>query len=121
MAGDSDKEAEGRLWQALTKIGDRLTGIDSKLSDIVRLEERMNGHDGAIARYGDKLDIHDNRLLELELYKAKQGDITGIKEKVDKLETAKDRYTGQRDIFKEVLKVVVGILTAILIYKFTRG
>ena len=121
MSGNSDKEAEGRLWEALTKIGDRLTGIDSKLSDIVRLEERMNGHDGAISRYGDRIDSHDNRLRDLELWKAEQGDVKGYKEKVDKLETSKDRYLGQRDIFKEVLKVAVAILSAILIYKFTRG
>ena len=121
MPPNHDSEVENRLWSALTKISDRLTGIDSKLSDIVRLEERMNGHDGAISRYGDRIDSHDNRLRDLELFQAKQGDVIGIKEKVDNLETAKDRYTGQRDITKEVLKWAVGILTAILIYKLTRG
>jgi len=131
----SSSDNDSRLWQALDKIADRLTGIETKLSDIVRLEERMNGHESAISRYGKRLDNHDSRLREVELNQANHGDnsttelllsnlkteLHNIKDDVSKLQTSTERSSGRRDILKEVLKAVVVILTGILIYKFTRG
>ena len=133
--GDVSELSETRIWKALDNIADRLSGIESQLSDIVRLEERMNNHEHAIIRYGKRLDSHDNRLREAELWQANHGDrssserlISNIQDevkvvvkKVDVLESNKDVATGQKDIGKEILKWIAGILAAILIWKSTKG
>lgn len=126
---------EVRLWKSLDNIGERLTGIESQLGEIVRLEERVNNHDRALSRYGNRLDGHERRLHEAELWQASYGDkssverlvsnaqeeISGLKKKIDDLESNKDIIAAQRDIGKEVLKWVSTILAAVLIYKITKG
>ena len=127
--------SETRLWKTLDTISERLTGIESQLSEVVRLEERVNSHDQALSRYGSRLDNHDTRIRESELWQANfgdrssverlitnvQDDVGTLKKKIDALESTKDVNKGQKDIGKEVLKWVVGILGAILVYKITRG
>lgn len=127
--------SETRLWKTLDSISERLTGIESQLSEVVRLEERVNSHDQALSRYGSRLDNHDTRIRESELWQANfgdrssverlitnvQDDVGTLKKKIDALESTKDINKGQKDIGKEVLKWVVGILGAILVYKITRG
>lgn len=126
---------EARLWKSLDSIGDRLTGIETQLGEVVRLQERVRGHEQALSRYGNRLDNHDRRLHEAELWQASYGDkssverlvsnaqeeISSLKKKIDDLESNKDIIAAQRDIGKEVLKWVSGILAAILIYKITKG
>lgn len=127
--------SEARLWKTLDSISERLTGIESQLSEVVRLEERVNSHDQSLSRYGSRLDNHDTRIREFELWQANfgdrssverlitnvQDDVASLKKKIDHLESAKDVSKGQKDISKEVLKWIVGILGAILVYKITRG
>lgn len=127
--------SETRLWKTLDTISDRLSGIESQLSEVVRLEERVNSHDQALSRYGSRLDNHDTRIRESELWQANFGDkssverlITNVQEdvgtlkkKIDDLEANKDVNKGQKDVTKEVLKWLVGIIGAVLIYKITRG
>ena len=127
--------SETRLWKALDTISNRLTGIESQLSEVVRLEERVNNHDQALSRYGNRLDNHDNRLRESELWQANfgdrssverlvsnvQGEVSVLKSKIDNMDSASDVNKGQKDVAKELLKWIVGILGAILAYKITRG
>jgi Na+/phosphate symporter len=127
--------SETRLWKSLDTISERLTRIESQLSEVVRLEERVNSHDQALSRYGNRLDNHDTRIRESELWQANFGDrssverlitnvqedVASLKKKIDHLESVKDVSKGQKDISKEVLKWVVGVLGAILVYKITRG
>lgn len=127
--------SETRLWKTLDSISERLTGIESQLSEVVRLEERVNSHDQALSRYGSRLDNHDTRIRESELWQANfgdrssverlitnvQDDVGNLKKKIDQLESTKDINKGQKDVSKEVLKWLVGIIGAILIYKLTRG
>ena len=127
--------SETRLWKTLDSISERLTGIESKLSEVVRLEERVNNHEQALSRYSNRLDSHDRRLHDTELWQASYGDknsverlitnvqeeVASVRKKVDELESSKDVIKGQRDIGKEVLKWVAGILAAILIFKLTKG
>ena len=127
--------SEARLWKALDSIATRLTGIESQLSEVVRLEERVNSHDQALSRYGNRLDDHGSRIRESELWQANHGDkssierlLTHVQEDVNKankrigeLEDVKNVSKGQKDVGKEVFKWLSGILTAILIYKLTKG
>lgn len=127
--------SETRLWKTLDSISERLTGIESQLSEVVRLEERVNSHDQALSRYGSRLDNHDTRIRESELWQANfgdrssverlitnvQDDVGNLKKKIDRLESTTDISKGQKDVSKEVLKWLVGIIGAILIYKLTRG
>lgn len=127
--------SEQRLWKTLDSISERLTGIERQLGEVVRLEERINNHEQALSRYGNRLDNHDRRLHDTELWQASYGDknsverlitnvqeeVSGLKKKVDDLESSKDVIKGQRDIGKEVFKWLAGILAAILIFKLTKG
>lgn len=123
--------SQARLWKSLDSISDRLGTIENQLSEVVRLEERVNHHDQALARYGNRLDNHDTRLRESELWQANQGDKSSVerlvtnvqqevhdmKVKVDSLETSKDISKGQKDVGKELLKWIVGFLTLILMWQ----
>lgn len=127
--------SETRLWKTLDSIGERLTNIERQLSEVVRLEERVNSHEQALSRYGSRLDNHDRRLHETELWQASYGDkssverlvtnvqeeVANLKHKVSELESSKDVIKGQRDITKEILKWLAGILGAILVYVLTKG
>lgn len=121
--------SQARLWKSLDSISDRLGTIEIQLSEVVRLEERVNQHDSALSRYGNRLDSHDNRIRESELWQANQGDkssverlvtnvqqeVHDLRSKIDGLETTKDISKGQKDVGKEILKWVSVILTGIIL------
>lgn len=135
---DNDMQIDGltekRLWKTLDSISERLGGIEDKLSEVVRLEERVNNHGESLRRYGNRLDNHDARIRESELWQANQSDrssverlitnvqqeLVDLKKDFDTVKSKQDINKGQKDIGKEVLKWLVGILGAILVYKVTR-
>ena len=115
-------------------IEKRLTGIEDKLENVIRLEERVSNHEQVISRYGRRLDEGDGRIRKLELWQAEhnpdliltslrsnQEYIESVKSKVDSLEDTGYIHQGRKDVTKEVLKWVAGILAAIIIYQATRG
>jgi len=124
-----------RLWKLLDSMQDKLTNIDSQLKEVVRLEERVNNHDHALSRYGNRLDNHDIRLRESELWQANHGDkatieriisnvqenIKAVSDKVDVIEHQLDVGKGHKDIGKEALKWLAGLLSALIIFLLTRG
>ena len=127
--------SEARLWKTLDTITDRLGGIESQLSDLVRLEEKIINHEQALKRYGNRLDNHDVRIRDAELWQANYGDkssverlISNVQSELSDLGDAVDRIqkndgviAGQRDIGKAVLKWVAGICAALFIYTITKG
>lgn len=126
---------DARLWKSLDSIVDRLGGIETKLTEVVRLEEKVKNHEEALSRYGNRLDSHDRRIHDSELFQAKQGDrasverlITNVQEDVNTLrnsirefESTGQRNAGQKDVGKEILKYLLLFVSAILVYKITRG
>lgn len=130
----TDYNHETRLWKVLESIEKRLGGIEQKLENVVRLEERVNNHDEVIVRYGNRLDEGDHRMRKLELWQAEHNPdmiittlksnrdtIDVIKNEVDSLKETGHVNKGRKDISKEILKWVAGILAAIIIYQATRG
>lgn len=131
----ADDLSEARLWKALDSISDRLSGIETKLSEVVRLEERVNHHEETLRRYGNRLDNQDSRIRETELWQANTGDRSSVERLISNIHSELDTVVkevatmketqnvnkGQKDVSKEVLKWIVGILGAILVYKLTRG
>lgn len=126
---------EDWLWKALDSISDRLRSIESDLQQVVRLEERVNSHDSSIDRQASRLDIHSARIRELELWRANHiekknlekqfsefdKEIETVKQRVDIVERSGYVSKGHKDIGKEILKWLSGILAALLIYYVTRG
>ncbi len=119
----AEQDPDQRLWKVLETIDRRLGGIEKKLETVVRLEERVNNHEHVISRYGNRLDETDGRLRKIELWQAEnnQQNIANLKERIETLQDTGNVKKGQRDVTKEVLKWVAGILAAILIYQSTRG
>lgn len=121
--------SQSRLWKSLDSISTRLGSIETQLTELVRLEERVNHHDQALSRFGNRLDNHDGRIRDSELWQANQGDkasverlvtnvqqeIRGLKNKVDGLESNSNVSKGQKDIGKEVLKWLSVLLTGIIL------
>lgn len=118
----------------MESIEQRLTGIEIKLESVIRLEERVNNHEKVISRYGTRLDDGDHRMRKLELWQAEHNpdliittlkdnrdNIDTVKKELDSLKEGKNISKGQKDIGKEVLKWVAGILAAYIIWKATRG
>ena len=130
-----DSLTEKRLWQTLDGITEKLTDIDSKLIEVVRLEEKVSQHDDTLRRFGGRLDKQESRMHESELWQAHQGDkssverlitnvqqeLVDVSKEIDDIKTIQKVNAGQKDVGKEVLKWLVGILGAIIVYKFTRG
>lgn len=123
-----------RLWKVLESIEQRLTGIELKLESVIRLEERVNNHEQVISRYGTRLDAGDHRIRKLELWQAEHNPdiiITTLKSNQDNIDhvrqeinTLKERGSiskGHKDVGKEILKWVAGILAAYIIWKATKG
>ncbi len=127
--------SEKRLWKTLDNISNRLTGIEDKLSEVVRLEERVNNHEEALSRFGKRIDNHGSRIREAELWQAHHGDkssverlitnvqdeMVGLKNVVNNLETKTDISKGHTDIWGVVLKWLFGILAAVIIIKLGSG
>lgn len=116
-------------------MNEKLIGIDAKLIEVVRLEERMNALDQTLAIQSSKLDSHGKRLYDVELWQASQGDknsvlrlITNVQDEIKEfndriqgLESSKDVWRGQKDVGKEFLKIAITITVAIVIYRLTKG
>lgn len=121
--------SEARLWKSLDNISERLGTIEKQLSEMVRLEEKVSNQEQVISRYGNRLDNHDKRLHETEIWQASYGDrssfikkdIRELKEKIEDIEYSRNVNKGHKDIGKEILKWITGILAGILIYTVTRG
>ena len=121
---------EARLYKALEGIDTRLTGIESQLVTIVRLEERVSNHEKTLGRFGSRLEEQDDRVRNMELWQAHHKDIGNtaeFKEDIENLENAvktlqstSNISKGQKDIGKEILKWVVATLTTVLIWLLTR-
>lgn len=130
----TEDELTMTLHKVLESIDKRLTGIETKLESVIRLEEKVSNHEQVISRYGRRLDESDSRVRTLELWQAEHNPelmITSIKSNRDSIDLIKDevsdlkiignRNRGQKDIVKELLKWVTAILAAWIIYKTTRG
>lgn len=124
-----DEMTEKRLWKALETIQSKLSGIETQLSEVVRLEERVHNHEKTLGRFGNTLENHETRIRESELWQAKSGDrgsverlISNVQEDVRKLELdlsslnktiSKDE--GEKGVSKSILKWAVGILTSVVL------
>ena len=122
----SDDLSEPRLWRVLDGISNRLSNIEHQLSEVVRLEERVKSHEQALSRYGNRLDSHDKRLHESELWQAGLGDHSTIERtvadmglRVKNLETTGSVDKGQKNVSKEILKWLAGLLAAFIMFKIT--
>lgn len=125
--------SDKRLWKVLDTMDIRLKGIETLLTNVVRLEERMNGHEGALKRYGTRLDEHGFRIHEVEIWQATYGDkrtldralqslrnaAHELTDRVDALEGHKDTTTGQKSIYREIVKYLGTFVLAYLIWKAT--
>lgn len=141
----SDKELRGvptldslssaRLWKTLDSISDRLLLIEQQLTQVVRLEERVNQHDQLHSKHLMTLDNHNQRIHNAELWQASNGgksnmeenlkkmkdEIEEINRKVNVIESRQNVNTGQKDVVKEVVKWVFAIVAAVVIFNITKG
>lgn len=125
--------SEARLWKTLDDISTRLIGIECQLGEIVRLEERVKSHDQALSRYGNRLDSHDARLRDSELWQANYGDrgtfersmgkFTGdlehLKSKLAAIESKSSLGQGHKDVALAIIKYAVSVFIALLLFKMT--
>ena len=119
-----DSLTEKRLWQTLDGMNEKLSGIESKLIEVVRLEEKVNQHDNTLTRFGGRLDKQENKMHESSVEKLianVQTELQGLNKDLDEVRKTQHINSGQKDVGKDILKWAVGILTAILVYKLTRG
>lgn len=130
----SQDEHTMTLHKVLESIDKRLTGIEQKLESVIRLEEKVSNHEQVISRYGLRLDEGDSRMRDVELWQANYNPelivatlksnhdaIDSVKKEVDNINEVRSIDKGQKDIVKEVLKWLTGILAAYIIWKTTRG
>lgn len=130
-----DQETERRLWKTLDSISDRLHTIEKQLSEVVRLQERVNHHEASLERFSILIDSHGERIRKAEMWQAHHGKtnyddrtidglISSIKKvdgRLSELENSGNIEKGQKDIVKEFFKWASAILAAVLTYKITRG
>jgi hypothetical protein len=128
-------EAKNRLWETLDRMSDKLEVIEKQLSEVVRLEERVNYHDVSLTRHGASLDKISDRTRRLEMWQAHHGESTyddsmfdimrsGIKinsKKIMHIEGNEAENKGQKDVAKEILKWVSVMLAGIVVYYMTKG
>jgi len=77
-----DEISVARLWKALDSISERLSNIEIKLSEVVRLEEKVNNHNEVLKRYGDRIDKHEDRIRKIENWQSENIGRTGTSGKV---------------------------------------
>lgn len=79
-----------RIFKVLDGISDRLNSIDSRLEEVVRLEERVKSHDEILSRMVNRSDTIDHRIRELELgsvsYHSLNSDLETVKTRQRELE-----------------------------------
>lgn len=128
-------EAQNRLWETLDRMSDKLVVIEKQLSEVVRIEERVNFHDNQITRYGASLEKLSDRIQIVEMWKARQRESNyddsmfdvmrrGIKsnsKKIMHIEEISHETKGQKDVVKELLKWISVVLGGIVVYYITRG
>ena len=118
---------ETELLGLLGVINKRLSSIEEKMIELVRLEERVNGYSKALGRFGDRQDEMETRVRLLETTQSdlkhciSSCDMSDVKTRVTELERKDDFDEGYVKLIKEIVKWVAVIATGILIYKFTRG
>lgn len=134
--------SETRLWKSLDTISHRLVSIEQQLTEVVRLQERVNSLDRSIHYHGKRLESHEARIQETELWKANAGDkasverlvvnvqddikkldsrMTKIDTRIDKLETENARKQGQRDIGVRIWQFVSALLILWIGYLLKSG
>jgi len=132
---DMSEVSERRLWKALGDISSRLGGIEVQLSDVVRLQERMHSHEETNKRYGRRLEDHDDRVRNIELWQANHGDrstnerlliaiqrdMGNLKKDVIAIQNLNSRVNGQKDVSKTMLQWLVAILLVTLTWALNKG
>lgn len=84
----------------------RLSGIESNLKTLVRLEEKLIHYNSNMVQMISRQDAMDKRVRELEKWRA----VANVQ-----IESSKKVGANQQDYVKSVLKWVVGILTLLLV------
>lgn len=59
-----------KLWNLLSDIGKRLSNIEDKMDNIIRMEEKVKNHEDTLKRFGAKIDQHTDKIATLENHKA---------------------------------------------------
>ena len=127
--------SEARLWKSLDTISERLTGIDNRLAEVVRLEERIKAHDQILDQHTSLIESHSRRIHKAEIWQASSGDkssvevlinaiqkeVSHIKTQVSSLETSRSTSKGSNEVIKDIAKWVAGIVAAYLVFKLTSG
>lgn len=122
---------EKRVENALKDISGRCSTIETQLSEIIRLQERVSNHETVLTRFGNRLDSHDGRIRGTELWQADHGDksyfvntvnsvekkIVHLEKKVDKIESHIDNTSGKGAVLLEILKWSAALFGAILASK----
>lgn len=130
---------EKRLWSAIDGMVKKLDSMDTKLSEMVRLEERVRQHGGILSRFGKLHDDKEQRLREVELaVKEKDYQLLQLDHKIEKLpegncddcpiepriivlETSKARGAGRMEVVREAFKWVAGLAAVVIAYRLTNG
>lgn len=158
---DMNEVDMARLWKSIDTISDQVSqssskmdmvqgefssmkseflSIKSKLSDIIRLEERLDNHKHTLGRFGRKLEEHDQRLRDTELWMANSGDkspierlikeiqvqvrdldkkmnteVESIRKELNSVKSGQTRSYGQKDILKVAAQWVGAIFVGYLI------
>ena len=124
--------ANARLFRALDAISDRLNTIELQLQQIVRLEEQVKTLGDAISRAGNRLELHDSRIRDVELRSVGvtnfgpdiqhlKDQVVSLRERQTTSETGTAQTTGERGVWKDILKWGGGMLAAMIVYTFTQG
>lgn len=120
--------SEKRLWKTLDTIFEKLEVIEGKLSEVVRLEEKVNNLSDLLERIAKKLESHDERLRDSELWQANRGDkssvermITNLQDEVKDLKESKNISKGRTSVEHVIFKWVFGIIATVAAYNFMGG
>ncbi len=123
-----DDEELGRFWISLQQIGQQLSELQGKVSEISsRLDERVSNHSDVIVRFGARLDSHSGRLHNIEVWQAGQdvvrAELSSSVQAVSKLQANANITRGRNHVLVEVLKVAgaifVSVVAAILVLRAT--
>jgi len=134
-----DEVSNKRLWKALDDISSRLISMEQQLVEVVRVQEQVKTHGHTLDRYGTKLDSHDKRIRETELWQANHGDKASLERLVANLQEDSDQFKvdmhsrlesivkeksidkGQKDVALGVFKWLAGILAAFILLIISGG
>jgi len=104
--GNATHISEARLWKSLDSISTRLSSIEVQLSEVVRLEEKLNSHTSILRRHGDTLNDYGRRIHDSEIWQASQADkaslsrdVVGVQSDIKTLDIRLEALSrGQQDI-----------------------